>query len=203
MHYFAKKESGMKTEILESYIQSVLPMKKEITEKISSKFDQFKLYKNEYLLKENNISENTYFLEEGFIRSYTFDNNGSEVTTNIYSAPCFVNDFLSFFTQKPAKENYQTLTDCVLWQTNLQNVQNNFHTIPEFREFSRLLFVINYYKLHDRMLEMVKESATSRYSKLLEEHPNIFQNTSLKIIASYLGVTDSSLSRIRKEISRK
>jgi ribosomal protein L10 len=53
------------------------------------------------------------------------------------------------------------------------------------------------------MLEMVKESATSRYSKLLEEHPNIFQNTSLKIIASYLGVTDSSLSRIRKEISRK
>lgn len=192
----------MKTEILESYIQSVLPMKNEITEKISSKFDKFKLSKNQYLLKENSISENTYFLEEGLIRSYTFDNNGSEVTTNIYSAPCFVNDFLSFFTKKPAKENYQTLTDCVLWQTNLQNVQDNFHNIPEFREFSRLLFVINYYKLHDRMLEMIKESATSRYSKLLEQHPNIFQNTSLKIIASYLGVTDSSLSRIRKEISK-
>jgi CRP-like cAMP-binding protein len=192
----------MKTEILENYIKSVLPMRQEIVEKISSKFNKFTLSKNEYLLKEKSISENTYFLEKGLIRSYTYDNKGSEVTTNIYSAPCFVNDFLSFFTQKPAKENYQTLTNCVLWQTSLQNVQNNFHNIPEFREFSRLLFVINYYKLHDRMLEMVKESATSRYSILLEQHPKIFQYTSLKIIASYLGVTDSSLSRIRKEISK-
>jgi ribosomal protein L10 len=52
------------------------------------------------------------------------------------------------------------------------------------------------------MLEMVKETATSRYTKLLEKHPNIFQNASLKIIASFLGITDSSLSRIRKEISK-
>lgn len=192
----------MRKEILETYIQSILPMKIEIAERIASKFDRFELSKSEFLLKENWISEDTYFLEKGFIRSYTFDNNGNEVTTNIFSAPCFVNDFLSFFTQKPAKENYQTLTDCIFWKTNLENVQYNFHNIQEFREFSRLLFVINYYKLHDRMLEMVKETATSRYSKLLKEHPNIFQNASLKIIASYLGVTDTSLSRIRKEISK-
>jgi CRP-like cAMP-binding protein len=192
----------METKILEIYIQSVLPMKIEIAEKIASKFDKFQLSKNKFLLQENTISEDTYFLESGIIRSYTFDNNGNEVTTNIFSAPCFVNDFLSFFTKKPAKENYQTLTDCILWKTNLENVQSNFHNIPEFREFSRLLFVINYYKLHDRMLETIKETATSRYLKLLEQHPNIFQNTSLKIIASYLGITDSSLSRIRKEISK-
>lgn len=192
----------MTTEILENYIQTILPMKSNVVKQISSKFEKILLSKNQYLLKENIISENTYFLEKGLIRSYTFDNNGTEVTTNIFSAPCFVNDFLSFFTQKPAKENYQTITDCILWQTNLQNVQNNFHNIPEFREFSRLLFVINYYNLQNRMLDMVKESATTRYLKFLEKHPNIFQNTSLKIIASFLGITDSSLSRIRKEISK-
>lgn len=196
------KKYRMKTEILEIYIQSVLPMKIEIAEKIASKFDRFELSKNEFILQENSISEDTYFLESGFVRSYTFDNNGNEVTTNIFSAPCFVNDFLSFFTQKPVKENYQTLSNCIFWKTNLENVQYNFHNIPEFREFSRLLFIINYYKLHDRMLEMVKETATLRYTKLLEKHPNIFQNASLKIIASYLGITDSSLSRIRKEISK-
>jgi CRP-like cAMP-binding protein len=193
----------VETEILETYIQSVLPMRIETAKKIASKFDRFELSKSEFILRENNISEDTYFLEYGYVRSYTFDKNGNEVTTNIFSAPCFVNDFLSFFTQKPAKENYQTLTDCVILKTNLENVQYNFHNIEEFREFSRLLFVINYYKLHDRILEMVRETATSRYVTLLEMHPNIFQNASLKIIASYLGITDSSLSRIRKEISKK
>jgi CRP-like cAMP-binding protein len=187
----------MEAHVLISYIQSVLPMNPEATKEISSKFDRFELSKTKFIVKENHISASTYFLESGLIRSYTFDDNGKEITTNIFSAPCFVNDFLSFFTQQPARENYQTLTNCVLWKTNLENVQRNFHDIPEFREFSRLLFVINYYRLQDRMLGMVKESAALRYSNLLNEHPKIFQHVSLKIIASYLGITDTSLSRIR------
>ncbi|WP_415831028.1 Crp/Fnr family transcriptional regulator, partial [Flavobacterium weaverense] len=138
----------------------------------------------------------------GYVRSYILNENNEEVTTNIYSAPCFVNDFLSFFKKQPTKEIYKTITDCYFWETDLENVQANFHNIAEFREFSRLLFVINYSKLNDRLIEMVSQKAETRYLNLLNHQPHIFQQVSLKIIASYLGVTDSTLSRIRKEISK-
>jgi CRP-like cAMP-binding protein len=193
----------MNKEILEKYIISLLPMPIYKATLFAEQFEPMELKKSELLLGENKISKDTYFLESGFIRSYTFDNNGQEVTTNIFSAPCFVNDFLSFFKQQPAKENIQTLTNCKLWKMNYVTVQTNFHSHPEFREFGRIMLVTNYSILHDRMLGMIKDTAEMRYQKMMEKHSEIFQNVPLKMIASYLGITDTSLSRIRKEISRK
>lgn len=187
---------------LNAYFLSLFPIEKEIVEKITETFKDFSLDKNTRLLEKGEISTQTYFLEKGFMRSYILNEDGEEVTTNIYSAPCFVNDFLSFFKQQPAQEIYETLTECSFWETSLENVQHNFHTIPEFREFSRLLFVINYYKLNNRLIETVSQKAETRYLNLLKKQPHIFQHVSLKIIASYLGITDSSLSRIRKDISK-
>jgi len=158
--------------------------------------------KNKTLIAKDTVSTKTYFLEKGYMRSYILNEENEEITTNIYLAPCFVNDFLSFFKQQPTKVTYQTLSDCSFWETSLENVQTNFHNIPEFREFSRLLFVINYSKLDDRVIEMASQKAETRYLNLLKEQPSIIQHFPLKVIASYLGITDSSLSRIRKEIKR-
>jgi CRP-like cAMP-binding protein len=170
---------------------------------LSEQFDPLELSKNEILLRENRISKSTYILESGYIRSYTLDHNQDEVTTNIFSAPCFVNDFLSLFKQQPTSENFQSITSCKLWTMSYEKVQTCFHTYPEFREFGRMMLVTNYSKLHDRMLGMIKDTAENRYLKLMQQHPDIFQNIPLKIIASYLGITDTSLSRIRKEIAEK
>lgn len=193
----------MNREILENYVISLIPMPVEKAGLFAEQFEKVEILKNNFILKENEISEEAYFLESGFIRSFTFDNNSQEVTTNIFSAPCFVNDFLSFFKQQPTKENIQTLSDCKLWKMSFKVVQTNFHTHPEFREFGRMMLVTNYSILHDRMLGMIKDTAESRYLKLMKQHPDIFQNVPLKIIASYLGITDTSLSRIRKEIISK
>ncbi|MBP4138680.1 Crp/Fnr family transcriptional regulator [Flavobacterium geliluteum] len=187
---------------LNNFFHSLFPIQKEIVEKITETFCDFTLDKNTILLDKDTISTKTYFLEKGYMRSYILNEDNEEITTNIYYAPCFVNDFLSFFKKQPTKETYQTITECSFWQTNLENVQKNFHSIPEFREFSRLLFVINYSKLNDRVIEMASKKAETRYINLLKQQPHIFQNVPLKIIASYLGITDSSLSRIRKEISK-
>ena len=193
----------MNRAILQKYIVSVLPMPPAKAAFFADQFDPMELGKNDLLLKENRINKDTFVLESGFVRSYTFDQNGEEVTTNIFSAPCFVNDFLSFFKQEPTSENYQCLTACHLWTMNYEKVQNCFHTYPEFREFGRMMLVTNYSILHDRMLGMIRDSAETRYRRLLKLHPDIFQNIPLKIIASYLGVTDTSLSRIRKEIAKE
>ncbi|TDQ27524.1 Crp/Fnr family transcriptional regulator [Tenacibaculum caenipelagi] len=187
---------------LNNYFHSLFPIEKGTVEKITETFSNFTLNKNTILLNKNTISTKTYFLEEGYMRSYIINEDNEEVTTNIYAAPCFVNDFLSFFKKQPTKEIYETLTDCSFWATSLENVQENFHNIPEFREFSRLLFVINYYKLNDRLIETVSQKAETRYLNLLKKQPHIFQHVPLKIIASYLGITDSTLSRIRKDITK-
>ncbi|MFD2034435.1 Crp/Fnr family transcriptional regulator [Belliella marina] len=187
---------------LKNYFHSLFPIETETVEEITETFKHFTLEKNAILLNKNIISTKTYFLEKGYIRSYILNEDNEEVTTNIYSAPCFVNDFLSFFKKQPTKKVYETLTDCSFWETSLENVQQNFHTIPEFREFSRLLFVVNYYKLNDRLIETVSQKAETRYLNLLKKQPQIFQHVPLKIIASYLGITDSTLSRIRKDISK-
>jgi CRP-like cAMP-binding protein len=193
----------MNRENLEKYYQSVLPMSLATAKQLTEKSEFIEIGKNELLIKENKISDKSYFLEAGFIRSYTFSSNGEEVTTNIFSAPCIVNDFLSFFKKQPSRENFQTLTECTLWWMSYQDVQTYFHTIPEFREFGRLLLVNNYSLLHERMIGMIQDTAENRYLKLIKTHSDIFQNVPLKIIASYLGITDSSLSRIRKELSQK
>lgn len=174
----------------------------EVVEQITETFNCFELKANAVLLDKNTISTRTFFLEKGYVRSYILNEDNEEITTNIYAAPCFVNDFLSFFRQQPTKEIYQTVTDCTFWETGLENVQNNFHTIPEFREFSRLLFVLNYHNIHDRLIEMASQKASTRYSNLMKKDPDIFRYVPLKVIASYLGIKDSSLSRIRREINK-
>ena len=192
----------MDKSLLNNYFHSLFPISKDVVKEITEKFCHFTLAKNATLLNEGAISTKTFFLEKGYIRSYLLNEDNEEVTTNIYSAPCFVNDFLSFFKKQPTKETYQTLTDCSFWETDLENVQANFHSIVEFREFSRLLFVTKYYKLNDRVIEMKSQKAETRYLNLLKNQPHLFQHVPLKIIASYLGITDSTLSRIRKEISK-
>ena len=193
----------MNRQNIQNFIQTMIQMPPEKAEILANKFELLELPANELIVTENKLNKHSYILESGFVRSYTLDKDGSEVTTNICSPICFINDVMAFFKQQPASENVQTLTPCKLWQMSYEDVQTNFHTIPEFREFGRMMLITNYANLKGRMLGMIKDTAENRYLNLMQQHPDIFQNVPLKIIASYLGITDTSLSRIRKGISSK
>ena len=193
----------MNKEVLEKYIASLSLMPTDKAKILAEKFDFLEVPKNELIITENKLSRHTYILESGFVRSYTLDMDGNEVTTNIFSPFCFVNDALAFFKQQPASEHFQTLTTCRLWKMSYEDVQANFHGMPEFREFARMMLITNYAGLKQRMLGMIKDTAETRYLKLMKQYPDIFQNVPLKIIASYLGITDTSLSRIRKDITNR
>jgi CRP-like cAMP-binding protein len=109
----------------------------------------------------------------------------------------------SFFKQVPSGEYMQALTDCKTWRLTYKDMQDSFHSIPEFREFGRSNIIDSYGLLKQRMLSSLHETAEERYAKLINSSPGILQNAPLKNIASYLGITDTSLSRIRKEFVRK
>jgi len=185
---------------LHNFLKKLNPMSDDKADYISTFFEKETVKKDDLLIKEGKTSKKSYFLEKGIIRCYIIDLNGEEVTTRFYSAPDFLNDYLSFFKQKPSDENYEALTDCIVWSINHEKVQYCFHNIPEFREWGRMLLTLNYVKMHKHMISFHKYTAQERYENLLQKHPEIIQKVPLKIIASYLGVTKFSLSRIRKNI---
>jgi CRP-like cAMP-binding protein len=170
----------------------------EIADHFTEKF----LRKNEFFLKEGRISDEYLFLENGFLRAFAFDIQGNDVTTNFYSANQVVFEVSSFFNRTISRENIQSLNDCRGWVITYKQLNMLFHELPEFREFGRHMLVKGFSSLKTRMLSMITETAEQRYERLLNNNPEIFQYAPLKNIASYLGITDTSLSRIRREFSK-
>lgn len=170
-------------------------------EMIISKFRKTEFAKNDYLLTEGKTANHYWFLESGIARAYVRDTHDNDVSTNFYSVGDIVIDWPSFFLRNPTRENIQALSDCVCWELDFNTFQTLFHSIEAFREQGRTNLVGSYFALKNRTTSMIADQAKERYKKLLKEKPLIAQNVSLKQIATYLGITDTSLSRIRKEIA--
>ncbi len=193
----------MATQNLIYFLKSTNLVSSKTAETIALEFSQKKIKANEFLLKEGMISDEYVFLESGFMRAFAHNTDGQEVTTNFYSANQLVFEVSSFFNRTRSKENIQAIDDCSGWMITYQQLNFLFHTLPEFRDFGRSVLVKGFSTLKTRVLSMITETAEARYDTLLKTNPEIFQHVPLKHIASYLGITDTSLSRIRKAYSKK
>lgn len=171
----------------------------EELEVILHKFKKIQIQKNDFLLKEGKLANHYWFVESGFVRSYVVDFHGNDISTNFYTTGEIVIDWPSFFLRNPTRENIQALTDCTCWELDFETFQNLFHSIEKFREQGRTTLVGSYFSLKKHSISLIADQAKDRYLQLLREKPYILQNVSLKHIATYLGITDTSLSRIRKE----
>lgn len=170
---------------------------------IAEQFNHKPVAKNGFLLTAGKICDEYLYLEKGYMRAFAHDINGDEVTTAFCSPGQVVFEVSSFFNRSRSKENIQALTDCEGWFITYKQLNDLFHSLPEFREFGRSILVKGFSDLKIRMLSMITETAEERYEQLLKSSPEVFRHAPLKNIASYLGVTDTSLSRIRKELLKK
>ena len=176
--------------ITKEELKIILPMYKKVT-----------ISKNDYLLNQGTVEKKYWFVESGFIRSYIIDTEGNDITFNLYTSGDVVIDYPSFFFLLPTRENIQALTDCVCWEIDFASFQELFNSISNYREQQRGLLVGSYFGLKEHSISLIADQAKERYLKLLKSKPHIVQNVSLKHIATFLGITDTSLSRIRKEIA--
>lgn len=170
--------------------------------KIASLHKRIEVKKGEHILKEGEIMKSYFLLESGLLRAYVHDYDNNEITTEFFSENDIVIVPASLFQQTKSQENLQAVTNAVLWKIEYDQFQELFISISGFAEWGRLWFTYQVFMLKQRSLDMIQETATNRYLKLLKEKPYIIQNAPLKQIASYLGITDTSLSRIRKEIMK-
>lgn len=170
---------------------------------IAGQFQYCSVLKNQFLLTEGKICDTYLFLEAGYMRAFAHDTEGQEVTTGFCGPGQFIFEVTSFFNRVKSQENIQALTDCEGWQISYLQLNELFHTLPEFREFGRSVLVKGFSNLKTRMLSMITHTAEQRYQQLLDTNADIFQHAPLKNIATYLGITDTSLSRIRKDLAKK
>lgn len=189
----------MTSKIFDVYSDFPFFFEEELSE-ICLAHEKMVFQKGNFILEEGKTANEYYILEKGLARSFVNNFNGNDVTTHFFVEKEVVIDVSSLFQRIPTQENIVCITDCECWKLDFEVFQELFHRIPNLREWGRAWMSQELFRYKQRSVEMFTLSATKRYLNLLEEKHQVIQFAPLKQIASYLGVTDTSLSRIRKEL---
>jgi CRP-like cAMP-binding protein len=188
---------------LKNYIIKNLPFPDRTLDDVVEYFEEISVLKNDFFLKEGKVNDRYFFLQSGFMRAFTYDNNGDEITTNFYQKDSVVFEVSSFYLKTPSTENIQAVTDCRGYAISYDQLNLLLHTIPEFRAYGVKMLAREYVLYKKRALELINLSGEARYENLISTNKEVFKHAQLKQIASYLNVTDTSLSRIRREFAKK
>lgn len=188
----------MKIDFFQSIYKHHLIKKKEL-EEIIDVHEKVNYTKGSFLLKSGKIANEYYLIEKGLCRAYVHDFKGNQITTDFYSENNLCIEVSSLFQRIPSKENIIALTDGTAWKMEFKKFQELFHRIESFRELGRAWMSAKLFMCKQRQIEMITKNATERYQSLVLDEPEIVQHAPIKHIASYLGITDTSLSRIRKD----
>ncbi|HUH25654.1 MAG TPA: Crp/Fnr family transcriptional regulator [Flavobacterium sp.] len=140
-----------------------------------------------------------YFIKKGIVRAYA-PMPDREVTFWFGSEGATVVSMNSYVNNKPSYETIELLEDCILYQINSETLQNLYKTDIEIANWGRKFAEDELIKSEERLISLQFKSAKERYLDLIQHHPNLIQRVALGHIASYLGITQVSLSRIRADI---
>jgi CRP-like cAMP-binding protein len=166
---------------------------------ILSAFEPVTIRKKKDLLVSGQVCEYLYFINKGCLRSFYIDSKGVEHIYQIRMDNSWISDLKSFFSQRPSKYNIEALEDSNLLRISFDQFEHLLIEIPRLERYFRILFQKAYINALDRLNATMWETAIDRYNDMLKENPEIFQRVPLIYIASYLGITPESLSRIRRQ----
>ncbi|NAS13873.1 Crp/Fnr family transcriptional regulator [Poritiphilus flavus] len=186
-------------DLLFNFIKGIIPIRDTEAWEIAKAFRPLKINKGQLLLRENEISDDYVYLQKGLMRTFLYDLEGNEITTEIFTENNIVFEITSFFNRVRSDANIQAITDCSGFRLSYEELNRLFHNKPDFRDFGRAILVKCFIASNKRNYAMINQTAEQRYQHLLTSRPEILKYAPLKYIASYLGVTDSTLSRIRKK----
>jgi CRP-like cAMP-binding protein len=181
-----------------THIDKYHVMSKQAKEALLAELQKKELSKNDYLHQEGRVCSHLYYLEKGCLRGY-YNIDGKELTYWFGFENDFVGSFYSFISRKPSFENVQCLEDCTLWGIAYEQLQNLYNKYPEIERLGRLTSERYYVMLDERFLNSQYKTAKERYEDLVKNAPHILQRASLGHVASYLGISQETLSRIRSQ----
>lgn len=181
-----------------SHIRHYCHLTNDALESLGAALKPVELEKGSFLVTEGKICQHVYFLEKGCLRGY-YNLDGREVTYWFAFENNFVTSLLSFVTQKPGMENIQLLEDCKLWAVTHSDLQRLYDQHPDISRLGRIMNERYYVMLEERFVSNHFKEARERYENLLTQSPHILQRVPLGYVATYLGMTQETLSRIRSK----
>lgn len=182
-----------------THIANYYPLSTEAQNALHNCFEKISLSKNEYLLREGQISRQLYFLEKGALRGF-YNLDGKEITHWFGFENDFVTSFHSFITRQPAVENIQLLESSTLWSISKEQLTNLYNSHHEIERLVRIVYEKYYIRLEERFVNAQFKTARELYENLLLQTPHILERVPLGYIASYLGISQETLSRIRSRL---
>jgi len=183
---------------LEKYIHSYFGVNDEEVSKISACFKPATLKKNDYFLKKEQYADRLGFVQSGIIREYLVVDN-KEVTKWISTSGYFIVDLSSFLFRQRARWNIQAITDCELFVIDQKEYQQIGQLVPRWTELEKLFIARCFTVLEDRVVTHLSMTAEERYQQLFSFNSELFNLVPLQYLASMLGMTPETLSRLRKK----
>lgn len=171
-------------------------------ETLGDSLQRVDLKKGDSLLKAGDIVLYTHYVYKGCLRSFVIDESGKDHTLQFAIKDWWISDYTALFSAGKALMNVECIQDTTLYRLSRKRMEELYIEIPAFETFFRKKLEKRMAAFHKRTLGNLAQSAKERYLSFIKTYPNIEQQVKNYHIASYLGITTESLSRIRREITQ-
>ena len=202
MHAQPSPDIVRKVQPLIDYISLIAPVTKEIAKYIHEHCFPKKLLRGKFLLKPGEQCEHYYFIDKGLLRAY-MKYGGKEITTWINPENEITTSIRSMSNNEPSREYIQALEDCDLIVIPFESLRYLYDHHPVMNQIGRIVLEQYYGDAEDRAFVSRIPNAEMRYNHFLQSRPELANRVPSKYIASYLGMTEETLSRLRRKKSQK
>lgn len=183
-------------------IQEIVPSTDEELQLCKHHFIPKKLRKKQFLLQEGDVCNRIAFVEKGALYSYATDAKGTQRVTQFAFEGWWISDLYSFFTREPSELNIEALEDCELLLLDREQHVYLLKHVPKYETYTRIIYQNAYVALQRRLQGTVGLPAEEKYARFTEQCSSNTNRLPQHLIASYLGITPETLSRIRKQMAR-
>ncbi|SDM58627.1 cAMP-binding domain of CRP or a regulatory subunit of cAMP-dependent protein kinases [Catalinimonas alkaloidigena] len=183
---------------LEHYIRSYFGVTQDDLAQISSYFEPTTLAKGEYFLKAGRYCDKLSFIRSGFLRVFS-NLTGREVTQWIGTKGYFVTDLAGLMFEQPSRSSIQALSDCELFTITKADYLDLGRVVPHWHALEKRFLARCFMALEERILHLLSLPAEARYRTLFAQDRELFNHVPLQYLASMMGMTPETLSRLRKK----
>jgi CRP-like cAMP-binding protein len=162
-----------------------------------------KLRKKQYLLQEGDICKSICMVEKGALRTYVLDEAGNERITAFALEGWTTGDLYSFINEEPASVNIEALEDCELVLISKPAHGELLQKMPKYETYIRILMTDAYMALQKRTTNIISLPPEKQYQAFTQTYPNILQRVPQHMIASYMGLSPETLSRVKSRINNR
>lgn len=187
------------TDIFKDFITNLAEVNEQDMNRIMSCTTANKVKRNTIILSQGEVCNQFYFLEKGCMRTYYITKEGQEKTRLVSFDNTPVTALTSFITQKPSLEYIDALEDSELLSISHADFFILLDEIPSWALFYRRMLELAFAFQNSRIEDLVTLSAKERFEKLLKEQPHYIQRLSNRVVATYLGISQETLSRLKSK----